>query len=86
MEVGELPGRVMIKPWSREEEGEKRGGGGEGRGEEVENRREEGEEEEEGGVKVRSKLTRTHGLTIRFEWLLNVLLIGPLFLSQFIPL
>ena len=40
LEVGELPGRVMIKPWSREKEGEKRGGGGEGRGKEVENRRE----------------------------------------------
>ena len=83
MEVGELPGRVMIKPWSREKEGEKRGGKGRGGGGQE---REEGEEGEEGGVKVRSKLTRTHGLTIRFEWLLNVLLIGPLFLSQFIPL
>ena len=46
MEVGELPGRVMIKPWSREEEGEKRGGGGEGRGEEVEDRRERRERKE----------------------------------------
>ena len=55
LEVGELPGRVMIKPWSREEEGEKRGGwrGGKGRGGGGQER-EEGEEGEEGGVKVRS--------------------------------